>query len=190
MTSVRPIIAETPGEGEVAAILKSAQPRLRAVLARTKIPPQDAEDLLQQTFLSFLQARAEICSPEAWLVGTLRKRCLLYWRERRRKLYEAVDSTFLEWLAQPEAPSQERTVLLDDLRRMIEQLHPRCRGILALRYQLGLEPKELAARLGYSPASVSKITIRCLAAVTGRLIRATPSLAEAPRSNGRPSSLK
>lgn len=174
----------------VAAILEKAQPRLRAILARTKIPPQDAEDLLQQTFLSFLQARAEICSPEAWLAGTLRKRCLLYWRARRRRLYDAVDTTLLEWIAEPQEPRQERAVLLDNLRKMIEQLHPRCRGILTLRYQLGLEPKELADRLGYSPASVSKITIRCLAAVTRKLVQMAPANAEAIRSNGRSPSLE
>jgi RNA polymerase sigma factor (sigma-70 family) len=48
----------------------------------------------------------------------------------------------------------------------MEHLPERCRSLLALRYRQGYEPPELAERLGYSQASISKITNRCLAALT------------------------
>ncbi len=38
-----------------------------------------------------------------------------------------------------------------------------------MRYHQGYDPLELAERLGYSPASISKVTTRCLAALTRHL---------------------
>jgi len=40
---------------------------------------------------------------------------------------------------------------------------------LWMRYRQGYDPLELAERLGYSPSSISKVTTRCLAALTRHL---------------------
>ena len=109
--------------------------------------------------------------PEAWLLGTLRNKCLLYWRDHRRKLYEAVDAAVLELMAEPTPPAQKAADLRRDLALAIEQLPERCRSLLSLRYQ-GYEPPEVAKRLGYSQGSISKVTNRCLAALTRRLLTA------------------
>jgi hypothetical protein len=45
---------------------------------------------------------------------------------------------------------------------------------LRLRYQLGYAPPEVAALMGYSPNSISKITRRCVASLTRELL--TPRL--------------
>lgn len=169
--------------GEVVRHLEEVRPRLQSVLLRHRIPAQDAEDLLQQTFLTFVQQRSEIHSPQGWLLGTLRKNCLLYWRDRRRRLYEAVDATLLEWKAKPVEASQEQHLLREDVARAITRVHPRCQSLLVLRYSLGLEPRELALELSYSPSSISKITLRCLAAVTRQLILADGSCARRPATS-------
>jgi DNA-directed RNA polymerase specialized sigma24 family protein len=52
---------------------------------------------------------------------------------------------------------------------VIDRLPPRCQAILQLRYRLGYDAAEVAARLGYSPASMGKVTTRCLAALTRQL---------------------
>ena len=66
--------------------------RLESEFARLftyfRIPAQDAEDLLQDALVLFITKRPQIVSPDAWLIGTLRYRCLLYWRKRRRRLLE------------------------------------------------------------------------------------------------------
>ena len=102
----------------------------------------------------------------------MKNRCLLYWRDRRRQLYEVVDSTVLDWLAEPLAPAQEHADLARDLSRVIERLPERCQSLLLLRYRLGYESAEVAERLGYSPTSMSKITTRCLAALMRQLTSA------------------
>ena len=135
-----------------------------------KIPKQDAEDLLQDAFVLFITKRAQIVTPEAWLIGTLRYRCLLYWRKRRRRLLEAVDETLLLELAGASSPRQENDDLARDLSGAIGRLPDRCRSLLRLRYGLGCDDPEVAHRLGYSPTGIRKIAHRCLSALTIQML--------------------
>jgi RNA polymerase sigma factor (sigma-70 family) len=151
-------------------LLKTIEPKLKRVLATYRIPPEDAEDVLQQSLLALLHQWDIVRDPESWLVGTLRRHCFMYWRKQRRRLYSAVDSAILEWLCEPVAPPQERADLLCDLRTLIGRLPSRCRLLLELRFQLGYEPAEVARRLGYRDSSIGKITTRCLAALSRALL--------------------
>ncbi len=159
-------------EASLEGFLQRVQPRLKTLFARYRIPAQDTEDILQQALLALVYQRPSIRDPEAWLVGTIRNKCLLYWREHRRRLYEAVDAAVLEFMAEPMAPAQEGADLRRDLDSLLERLPERCRSLLALRYRHGYEPPELAERLGYSQSSISKVTTRCLAALTRHLVTA------------------
>jgi RNA polymerase sigma factor (sigma-70 family) len=150
--------------------LKKVRPRLKTQFQRYGIPPQDTEDILQQALLALIYQRQAIRDPEAWLIGTVRNKCLLYWRAHRRKLYESVDAAVLECIAQPLQPDQESSDLRRDLATALEGLPERCRSLLALRYEQGYEPAEVAERLGYRQNSISKITQRCLAALTRQLV--------------------
>lgn len=152
--------------------LERVRPRLKCVFVRYRIPPDDADDLLQQALLAFVHQSGEVRDPGAWLAGTLRHKCLLYWRDRRRKVYDAVDDAMLEWLAQPQAPTQGDADLRRDVENLIERLPQRCRSLLQLRYKMGYEAPELARRLGYRPSSIGKVTTRCLAALTRHMIAA------------------
>lgn len=151
-------------------LLERLQPRLKAVLARFRIPFEDAEDLLQQTLLTYLHKRDNIHDPERWILGTIRNRCLMYWRARRRSLYRTVDSAILESVAEPRQPAQEIGDLCRDLEGVITQLPERCQALLRLRYRLGCKPPEAADRLGYRKSGIYKILERCLAALTRQLV--------------------
>jgi RNA polymerase sigma factor (sigma-70 family) len=153
-------------------LVRQVRPRLKILLARYRIPLQDTEDLLQTTLLQLVYQWDRIRDREAWLMGTLKRQCLMYWREQRRRLYQAVDSALLEMVSEPVAPEQERTELMRDLQVLIDRLPPRCRTLLTLRFRLGYEPSEVAEKLGYSAASIGKITSRCLAALNRELLAA------------------
>ncbi len=157
-------------ESSLEGFLEQVRPRLKSLFAYYRIPPQDTEDILQQALLALIYRREGVRDPEAWLLGTVRNKCLLYWRERRRKLYDAVDAAVLEAMAAPVEPAQEGADLQRDLTNALERLPERCRSLLQLRYRQGYEPLEVAERLGYSPASISKVTTRCLAALTRSLV--------------------
>ena len=150
-------------------MLERIGPSLRSTLGYYGIPREDGEDLVQQTFVTFLNKRAEIHSPEAWLVGTLRKRCLMYWRKRRRALVQNVDAAILELVAQRSRPAQEITDLRADLNRVLRKLPSRCRSLLLLRYFSGLSPMEAAESLGYQSSGIYKIINRCLSALSRHL---------------------
>jgi RNA polymerase sigma factor (sigma-70 family) len=159
-------------EVELELFLHQVRPRLKSLFARFRVPPQDTEDILQQALLALIYQLKSVRDPEAWLLGTLKNRCRLYWRDRRRKLYEVMDAAVLDWVAEPSAPEQEHADLVRDLSTVIGRLPERCRSVLMLRYRLGYDSAEIAERLGYSPTSMSKITTRCLAALTRQLTAA------------------
>ncbi|HYG60940.1 MAG TPA: sigma-70 family RNA polymerase sigma factor [Thermoanaerobaculia bacterium] len=152
--------------------MKRVEPRLKRILFRYKIPAQDAEDLLQETFLIMVSKSGSIRNPEAWLLATLSNRCVIYWRRHRSRLWDLVDTTILELLAESEAPTQELSDLRSDLDALLAQLPDRCRSVLRLRYGLGCSTAEAAERMGYCTSSIRKVTRRCLAALTEQLLGA------------------
>jgi RNA polymerase sigma factor (sigma-70 family) len=151
-------------------LLTRLQPKLRRILARYQIPPEDADDIVQTTMLDLVYKQELINNPEGWVLGSVRNRCVIYWRKRRSQLYEAVDSAILELLAKPAGPSQHQAGLRHDLERVLRSLPQRCQDILKLRYGLGYGPTEVAEALGYKPSSIRKVTNRCLARLTRQLV--------------------
>lgn len=160
-------------EGAVQELLDSQRPRLLALFTRYRIPPEDVEDLVQQALLALVYQHERIRTPGSWLVGTVRNRCRAYWNERSRQVYDAVDQHVLDGLPSDEASRQELHDLRHDLSQLVAELPPRTRELIRLRYLWGYEPAEAAAALGYSPASVSKTTLRAFAKLSRRLLPAT-----------------
>jgi RNA polymerase sigma factor (sigma-70 family) len=144
----------------------------RVYLRRYRLPPEDADDILQQTLLIYLYKHEEIYNPEAWLRGTLRKRCLLYWRRRRKNLLMLVDASILEQVAAPAGASAaaEETDVNRQLGRALRTIPVRCRRLLELRYGRDCDPQDAAVQLGYRPSGAYKIFERCLAALTRGLV--------------------
>lgn len=154
---------------ELQQLLERCRPHLVRILYRYRIPAQDAEDLLQETFLILVSKWESIRSPAAWLSATLRNRCVIYWRRRRARIYELVDEAILELIAQGEPPAQERSELRRDLAVVLSRLEPRQREILHLRFGLGCTSREIGERLGYGAGSIRKMTQRCLARLSREL---------------------
>lgn len=125
---------------------------------------------MQEALVSTIQKWDEIQDPEAWLMVTLRNRCVVYWRKRRNALYNSVDTAILELLSEPVAAPQEKAELLWDLNNLLEELPPRCRKLLRLRYGLGFDSAEVAEQMGYHPSSVRKVARRCMAALTFQMV--------------------
>ncbi len=153
-------------------LLVRMAPRLKRVLSRYRIPAQDAEDLLQETFVIMVAKAGSIRNYDAWLLGTLANRCIIYWRKHRNRLWDLVDTAILELLAEGEAPPQERSDLRSDLDSLLANLPDRCRAVLRLRYGFGCSTAEAAEKTGYCKSSIRKVTRRCLAALTEQLLGA------------------
>ena len=149
--------------------LAEVEPKLKRLLAAYRIPHEDVEDILQNSLLALLYQWERVLDPESWLFGTVKRHCLMYWRTNRRRIYSTVDATILEWLSESRVSPQEGSDLLCDLESVINRLPSRCRALLRLRV-LGYEPEEVAHKLGYRVSSISKITSRCLTALSQELL--------------------
>ena len=159
-----------PAEPSLEEILGRTETKLKKVLSRYRIPAQDADDLLQETFLIMVSKLATIRNPDAWVVATLANRCIIYWRRHRSRLLDLVDSAILELLAEVEAPPQDQLDLRHDLDSLLSCLPGRCRSVLRLRYGFGCTTAEVAEKTGYCKSSIRKVTRRCLAVLTEQLV--------------------
>ena len=77
---------------DISQVLGRVRSALERVLGSYDIPPEDAEDVLQDTYLTLLYKWEKVQCPEAWLVGTLRKKCIMYWRKRRKRIIDGMDA--------------------------------------------------------------------------------------------------
>ena len=129
-------------------------PRLRTILARYRIPFEDAEDLIQDALLLLVRKGTSLRNPEAYLCITLQFRCLMYWRSRGRQRQEAVALDLLEALTDPQPPNQESAALRHDLRRLLAALPDKARQLIRLRYGLGYTAREVAQHLDAPPDAI------------------------------------
>ena len=152
-------------------LLERLHPQATRLLARHRIPHEDAEDLLQETLFALVFKWEAIRNPEAWFLSTLRSRCESFWRKQRASRLEAVDAPALVALAGSEAPAQERAELRHDLNAAIARLPGRYRTLLRLRYGLGWRSAEVAEKLGYESEGLRRLTTECLVSLSHELER-------------------
>lgn len=148
---------------EIDAIILQLRPRLRQALSFYRIPHPDSEDLVQEVLMAAFRKWDVIHTKDAWILGTLRNKCSMYWKQRRSDRLQPVDSDLLEGLSEPLPPVQERAELMWDLESVFGSLCPRHRTVLWLRYGLGLSTTEVAKRTGYHHSSIRKLTCRSVA---------------------------
>ncbi len=160
--STRPIGRSLDEDSPVAQLeylLSRLGRRLSAILWRYGVPPRDAEDLLQETLLLFLQKRSTIRRPEAWIVTTLRNQALMYLRRRisRRRVVLEPGHDLRPAALVTETRGQDRLEARLTLASAMRRVRGKQREALRLRYIEGLSAEEVARRLGYRPASIRKI---------------------------------
>jgi RNA polymerase sigma factor (sigma-70 family) len=156
-----------PAEG-ILALLEQLRPRLRRILAKYRVPPIEAEDILQEAVLATLAKWNEIHSKEGWLLITVRNRSAAYRQQQQKNRLQAMDPQFLENLSKPMPPVQEREVLQSDVEPLLRILRSREQQVLLLRYGLEMTPDEIAARVGYQASSIRKIAYRSLKRVRAK----------------------
>lgn len=160
---------DLPIEAALADLVWQLRPRIRQVFSNFRIPAFDAEDVLQEVLVIAFLKWDSIRIKDAWLLGTLRKKCALYWKRQRDDRLQGVDFGTLEELCRPVEPGQERIERRLDLAALTSGLCRRHRLVLWLRYGLGLSASEIAARTGYCDSSIRKLTCRSVARLQKKL---------------------
>jgi len=135
-----------------------------------------AEDVVQDAFLGFHQARPRLREPDkalGYLRASVVNGCRSVQRKRRRTLPWRAEHDPPVWSAE----SAESAVIAEHDRRevlaAVARLPLRAREIMALRYYLNLPQDEIAAILGVSRGTVSSTISRALATL-GRDLQEEP----------------
>jgi RNA polymerase sigma factor (sigma-70 family) len=129
--------------------------------SRFGIGKEDAEDLLQDTFVELLRQRIYVRNPEAFLFAVFRRRCQGYAAARRASREVFSESTAAPDVTQhPHGPET-----LDHqvaLRQALGGISSACRRLLCAFYIEGRSLREAADTLAVTEWGVSKTINRCL----------------------------
>lgn len=154
------------------------QPKMARILARYRIPVDDAEGIVEELFSTLQLKRELISQPERWLLSSLQNRCLLYWRNQREQLCRSLDAGLLSVFAGDDVPVSEKESVRSRLGALAARLSPPCRERISQRY--GLEPVPPHASVAGSDtaadgleecARLDEETMRCLTALSRRMLR-------------------
>jgi RNA polymerase sigma-70 factor (ECF subfamily) len=186
------------GEGDFAALVESYRRELRVHCYRMTGSYDDAEDLVQETFLRAWRARegfAGRASVRTWLYRIATNTCLDFQRRtaRRPQRYEplpgmnhgsgAEPPARITWLQpypdgdlpsaeeQPDAVAVSRETMELVFLAAVQHLPPRQRAVLVLRDVLGLTAAETAEALEMTVASVNSALQRARPTLRDRLPR-------------------
>ena len=135
------------------------KPRLKQLMARYRIPAQDAEDLVQTALIATLRSYSMLDDPEGWLIRTVINQCLMYHRSRRRRPEESLDLETAELMAvpSPEAQIADR----EEIERRLSKLPVICQRLFRLRFIYGFSAQEVAELMGRKVSYVYNSTHRC-----------------------------
>lgn len=142
---------------------------LSQVFTADSSEPDAGRGIFQEALLAVTARRREIEKPGEGLGGIDRLRRMKYWHERQQSVCEAVDQVLLRHLDRhPAGPVPAAPALL--LGQVIDQLPPRCRSLLRLRYGLDVASDPIAVKLSERKTGIRKTTGRCLTALSRLLV--------------------
>jgi len=149
-------------EAQFARLYEKNCPFLMSVAIRKfQVPPDDAEALVHEVFLSYLKRKDDIHELNKWLIGAICHASRYYWRKHGRNI--AIDEELaITW------PDPSSVNILDTLPARIAAgealagLSPRYQQILRLRYFDGYSIKEIAEQLGVTAKYTQKLVMKCL----------------------------
>jgi len=143
---------------------------LRSIaMRRYGIPPDDAEALVHDTFVAYLERHTKINDLKPWLMGAVSNGCKHYWRDRKREMPLPVD---YEEAADP-APdcTADNWAWRITVAGLVARLGEQCRETLK-RYYWREESKEsIAATLSLSPGYVLHLLSSCRQRIREMLAR-------------------
>jgi RNA polymerase sigma-70 factor (ECF subfamily) len=139
---------------------------------RRRVPPQDAEDVLQQVFLDLWRSRGSYDATRPmipWVLGIAHKRSVDHLRRQSR----ASDQTVFHISDAPRADAAsfaERYADAEYIRQALADLSPEMRETLVLAYFADMTQSEIAVRLGVPLGTVKARSHRGLRKLAASLV--------------------
>lgn len=131
----------------------------KIAVRRYNVPPGDAEALVHDSFILYMQRHTTVHDPKPWLVATVCNACKHYWRDRNRETPLLPEH---EEAADPRADGElELWLRQNALAAVFARLGARCRETLG-RYYLRRESNEaIAGQLSTKPGYVRQLLMSC-----------------------------
>ena len=175
----------------VATSIMPHEAAVRAWLARSRIPPDQIDDLVQEAYckLAGLVSVEHIQRPGAYFFQIIRS--LIADRIRQSRVVRLETVTEIDALpVLDDEPSPERIVAarreLAEVLKLIAALPARCRRIFELRKIEGLSQREVAAQLGITETIVENDIVKGMRLISEALRRrgAEPQIRRHQRVHG------
>lgn len=125
-----------------------------------RIPDSDAENLIQEVFLSFLQTGTKIDNVRAWLVAAMCNASRHYWRAQGR--IESLPEDFNDHSDPGSIGLADQFAMKMTVRQALDYLQPRCRETLWLHYFEGRSAGDVARELETTNRYAEKLIHNCL----------------------------
>jgi RNA polymerase sigma factor (sigma-70 family) len=162
-TATAPAVVPTPSTAadEVERLYIEHRNLLLYVACRKfRIPDGDAENLIQEVFLSFLQTGTKIDNVRAWLVAAMCNASRHYWRASGRT--ESLPDDFNDHSDPGTHSLADQFALQITMQQALRYLQPRCRETLRLHYFEGQSAGEVARELETTNRYAEKLIHNCL----------------------------
>jgi RNA polymerase sigma factor (sigma-70 family) len=151
----------SPAADDVEALYIEHRNLLLYVACRKfRIPDPDAENLIQEVFLSFLQTGTKIENVRAWLVAAMCNASRHYWRAQGR--IESLPDDFKEHCDPGSQGLADQFAMRMTVRQALDYLQPRCRETLWLHYFEGRSAGDVARELETTNRYAEKLIHNCL----------------------------
>jgi RNA polymerase sigma factor (sigma-70 family) len=134
---------------------------LRAIAMREfRVPPDDAEALVHDAFVTYLQRQNTVREPKGWLIGTVRNGCRHYWRDRKHEgpPLEALGEEPVDAAGELD---REAALWRITVASKVAQMGTRCREMLQRYYWKGESTADIAEELATSKDNVWQLLSRC-----------------------------
>ena len=125
-----------------------------------RIPEIDAENLIQDVFLSFLQTGTRVENTKSWLVAAMCNASRHYWRAQGRT--EPLPDDMAERSDPGSQTIADRMAAELTMRHVIGYLRPQCRETLRLHYYEGRSAAEVGRELETTTRYAEKLIHNCL----------------------------
>ena len=150
----------TPGDDVATLYLEHRNLLLYVACRKFRVPDTDAENLIQDVFLSFLQTGTKIENVRAWLVAAMCNASRHYWRASGRT--ESLPEDFSDQCDPGSQGLAEQYMTKMTVRQALDYLQPRCRETLWLHYFEGRSASDVARELETTNRYAEKLIHNCL----------------------------
>lgn len=156
-----PAAPPSPAADDVEALYLQHRTLLLYVACRKfRIPDCDAENLIQEVFLSYLQTGTKIENIRAWLVAAMCNASRHYWRAQGRT--ESLPDNIDDHCDPGSQGLADQFAMKMTVRQALDYLQPRCRETLWLHYFEGRSAGDVARELETTNRYAEKLIHNCL----------------------------